>query len=422
MAFNYDKWNKLEDYSSSEDEEDKRAKKMVAERAAASAKAVKRHGLLVTVFWDSYCEMIRWALALHEVSYFEEQTSVPVFENERKEVFKRTPTDILVWLFAHSFSGKVRIYTPQEALDMQQLFESKLLPAARTIFLHTVLSSPVLSRKYMIDPIHLNTHRSVARLTWPFLKWIMWYYFRLPTLITKKRKLDECWNTVEEVFRIVEGELDKTSDKGQKKYIMGGDSITAADISFACHAMYVLLPNHSQDTFAEKLGVNFPSLKELPDDVRLRVKSLRATPAGQFAIRLYRKDRGRNLDLIQVGKPSKHAKENNPWWAEYEKLFRIAYVGFGVVALLPVGVALFMPWYFTLGFLAALVSFAYAGVVKPLVVDSPEVWTLVKQVAFACFSNPDEVDGVQGKGEKKMGYANEEKGKGKESVVDKKDK
>jgi glutathione S-transferase len=59
-----------------------------------------------------------------------------------------------------------------------------------------------------------------------------------------------------------------------------GDSITAADISLASPAV---LP-------AEGYAVRMPQ-PDFPDDVATTINELRAHPAGQYALRLYREER-----------------------------------------------------------------------------------------------------------------------------------
>ncbi|RKO91959.1 hypothetical protein BDK51DRAFT_37331 [Blyttiomyces helicus] len=68
MPLNYDKWNKLEDYSSSEDEE---ATKAARRLRAPSMNEARPGAKLITVPWDSTCEAIRWALDRHGLAYIE---------------------------------------------------------------------------------------------------------------------------------------------------------------------------------------------------------------------------------------------------------------------------------------------------------------------------------------------------------------
>ena len=62
-----------------------------------------------------------------------------------------------------------------------------------------------------------------------------------------------------------------------------GDRLTAADLSFAALAAPVLLP--------AEYGVPMPALDETPAALQEVIRELRGTPAGAFALRLYRAHR-----------------------------------------------------------------------------------------------------------------------------------
>ena len=82
---------------------------------------------------------------------------------------------------------------------------------------------------------------------------------------------------IEEVFALVEREL----ATGQKYLV--GDSLTAADLTFAALASPVLRPpNHP---FYDS------SLFKLSAESASKIKALRATPAGELVLRIYRDNR-----------------------------------------------------------------------------------------------------------------------------------
>ena len=60
---------------------------------------------------------------------------------------------------------------------------------------------------------------------------------------------------------------------------LAGDRFTAADLAFASLAAPALLP----DGYAKWIG----GLDEMPPAMRAQVEAWRATPAGQFGVRLY---------------------------------------------------------------------------------------------------------------------------------------
>ncbi len=71
-----------------------------------------------------------------------------------------------------------------------------------------------------------------------------------------------------------------------RSYLVG-DRFTAADLAFACMAAPLLLP-----TPAEGYGAVFPSLDEAPPAFAAVARELRGSPAGQFALRMFREERG----------------------------------------------------------------------------------------------------------------------------------
>ncbi|KAJ3020163.1 hypothetical protein HKX48_001215 [Thoreauomyces humboldtii] len=346
MGLNYQKWDNLSDYSSSsEDESGKATSETVAATLRLKAMAAddtRPTGLLVTVPWDSHCEAVRWALDRHGISYIEEdypwglhiwatlefsdpmpraqQTTVPVFKNGKGEVLKRSSTDIFTYLFAHSLSSTIRLYTPPTALDLQSNYDSILAPAARTIFLHAVLSSSDTARRYLLNTPHLAPWRTVARFSWPVVGVIMRRHFDVSADAVEK-----AWQAVEEVYESVGVQLSTISTfinvKGKKPIpsshtYLCGSTLTAADIVFASHSTLCLFPNPDHDSFATNVKTLLPPLTALDPRTRDRVLKLRATSAGRHAIRMYRKERGSPSPLAT--KRSRYARENNPWWCDGE--------------------------------------------------------------------------------------------------------
>lgn len=69
-----------------------------------------------------------------------------------------------------------------------------------------------------------------------------------------------------------------------RRYLVG-DRFTAADLTFASLAAIMLLP--------PEYGGPLPTLDICPPRLNAQVKELRAHPAGQFALRLFREERGK---------------------------------------------------------------------------------------------------------------------------------
>ncbi|KAJ3105176.1 hypothetical protein HDU96_008675 [Phlyctochytrium bullatum] len=155
-----------------------------------------------------------------------------------EDVFKKDNTEIFMYLFAHSFHNRVRLYTPPEAHDFQERFDKLLGPAAIRIFLSVILADASLAETYLINNVHLNTWKALNRLFWPLIRVALIRYFDV-----SKDSVEDAWKTVQDIFDDVSRRLE---DAGPKSYI-AGETFTAADISFAAHATLVLFPNDSDD-------------------------------------------------------------------------------------------------------------------------------------------------------------------------------
>ncbi|KAJ3300429.1 hypothetical protein HK104_000487 [Borealophlyctis nickersoniae] len=370
MGINYDKWNTLDAYSSSDDSETERENWKAAQRLRVTAEDdTKPKAVLVTVPWDSHCEAARWALDRHGVRYEErdypwglhilatlgysdpmpraQQLHVPIFKNDKDE----------------------------------QDLDTHLAPAARTIFLHTMLSKPTLSKKYLCEPVHLHTWRVANMFVWPVVRWWM------------KRGLgdvEEAWTVVHECFGKVEEELKKhgtniINNPARSKSYLTGSTLTTADIVFGSHAALVLFPNEidgEDAAWAGKLGISLPGLKELPADVETRVRELRRTVAGKFAMRLWRKDRGLRLKT----RPSRYAKENNPWWVEEGRLRGVLWGSLALIGVISVTIMTTLPWWASL--VVFVLLFGISAVLGYFKIRGTIVEERARQIWFVCFGKP----------------------------------
>ncbi|HAW20278.1 MAG TPA: hypothetical protein DCX14_08860 [Flavobacteriales bacterium] len=91
---------------------------------------------------------------------------------------------------------------------------------------------------------------------------------------------------IQKIFTRVDNEL---SDG--RKYLVG-DKLSAADIAFAAIAAPIILP--------EEFGGANLSFKDISEELRQEIFDLRATAAGQYAMRLYIEDRPINLKLGEI--------------------------------------------------------------------------------------------------------------------------
>ncbi|KAG5462053.1 MAG: hypothetical protein BJ554DRAFT_5663 [Olpidium bornovanus] len=357
MTISYDKWNTLDEYTSSGSDSDagrggggpaasrRSGKRQRTKRTRrrlppgfGSALAGRKPVKFVTVPWDPASEKVRWALDRHSVAYVEhawpwglhlaatlpysdpppsrQVTWTPIMEIEDGEVFKRNTTDMMLWLYSRSLCANERMYAPDSAaLELEQFLDEHLAPAARVIFYHVVLSDPCLVRECLFDVIHLDTHKSLFRLAWPLLRIALIRHFGLGN----KSAIEEAWEAVERSFAKVEEALHAAGGAGY----LCGNSFTAADLTFGAYAEFVLFPNQTDHvTTSETIPVAFPATSRLPPDVCEKVVRLRRSAAGKYAFQLYRSDR----DICTTGsRPSRYEKSARPWWSRCELLRNAVY-------------------------------------------------------------------------------------------------
>ncbi|KAJ3100773.1 hypothetical protein HDU97_001944 [Phlyctochytrium planicorne] len=290
---------------------------------------------------------------------------------------RKNSTDILMYLFAHSFNNRVRIYGNPISLDLQQSYDEKLGPAVTKTFLAAVMYRKSLAEKYLILNVHLNTWKALNRLLWPILKFAMTRHFDLSS-----KSIESARQEIVMIFEAVGKELSKD---GGRQFICG-NSLSAADISFSSHAALVLFPNEEEDSFGSKLGLRLPSLKDLPKEASDLARKLRTTIAGKHALKMYRKERTpKDKPDGFRSFPSKHSKEANPWWSRDDgELLLINTYGclltFGVITL---AVMITMPLWAKLLFIGCQIAASFLAYVW--LYKNSTLETRIKQLAFAVF-------------------------------------
>jgi glutathione S-transferase len=93
-------------------------------------------------------------------------------------------------------------------------------------------------------------------------------------------------DAVERSIERVRAEMAWVSERlGGRRWLVG-DRFTAADLAFACMAAPVVLPSR-----ADGYGAWLPPAEELPPEPAALVREMRESPAGRFALRLFREER-----------------------------------------------------------------------------------------------------------------------------------
>jgi len=77
-----------------------------------------------------------------------------------------------------------------------------------------------------------------------------------------------------------------------RRYLLG-ERFSLSDMAFAVAAAPVVLP--------ESYGGPLPSLEDMPDEVKAVIDEMRARPAGQFALRIYRDHRSNTEAVCRTG-------------------------------------------------------------------------------------------------------------------------
>jgi len=389
MAINYDKWNKIDEYSSDEKEDDTPLSYIKNSNS-------DKTGKLLTIPWDTSCEKVRWAMDLYETKYIEygypyllhiwyiideyseppptpQIVDVPILEFDN-QLYKNGSTEIFTFLYSRALGSKLRIYSKPEALTHEKYFDENLAPAAKTIFYAMVLPSKKLCEEIIFKSIHLSTWRTLYRLIWPIAK------ANMKNLLGVKNKKvqDDAWEKVENAFKYA----DELLAKSDGEFLLG-KTMTAADITFAAHAIPILCPNSEEHIWFNEssIGIRCPSIKDLPNDLKIKVESYRMRPSGAFAMKLYKNKRGKSCG----SKPSRYAKENNPFWAQEFTLRRIIYGSFILCVLLGWFFVLSNPWYISILAYIVLSFLLIRFAVKPL--KESRYGRRITRIMFYFFNN-----------------------------------
>ncbi|MDB4962960.1 MAG: Glutathione S-transferase family protein [Myxococcales bacterium] len=237
---------------------------------------------LITIPFSHYCEKARWALERCGVAY-EEDGHLPIFHylaNRRAGAKRTVPvvvdgdtlitdsTEIVAWADAQ----KPGTLLPQvasaraEAMAHEDDFDRNLGPATRRWGYY-----------YMLPRKDLDAMLTRGVPRWQSIALKMSRPIAL-TMIKRSLKIDAAGaersrTKIDETFERVSALL-----AGGKRYLVG-DRFSVADLTFAALAAPVVGPR--EHPFA------LPPPEEFPPPARAQIEVWRASPAGQFALRIY---------------------------------------------------------------------------------------------------------------------------------------
>lgn len=243
---------------------------------------------LVTIAISNYCEKARWALNRAGVQHVED-AHLPLL-HWRASLGARGGRTVPVWVAEDAVYGDstdillaVDRLHPElgllgqspaersEILAWEERFDAALAPEARRWAYFRMLpdrdftlalvgvGAPTWERRVFVAlfPLFRATLRRALRVT--------------PAGFARSMA------RIEEVFAEVGARV------GQGRRYLVGERFTAADLCFAALAAPLLCPPEHP--------VPIPPLSAFPPEIRADVETFRATPAGAFALRLYREER-----------------------------------------------------------------------------------------------------------------------------------
>jgi glutathione S-transferase len=240
--------------------------------------------LLVGSPTSHYVEMARWALERAGIGYREEG-HLPIFSDLATLRRGKKPGVPLFVADGVKLRGSTQILRhadpslwpadPALAAEVdrwEDRCDKELGPAARRLGFAWLLGEKDLALSLYEGSVP-GYELALMRASYPLVA----------VMMRRKYSLDEA--TLTRAMEIIDALF---ADVGRavagKRYLVG-DALSAADIAFACLAAPVLCPEGS--------GSRMPRVDEMPAGARREVERLRATPAGQFALRLIREDRRR---------------------------------------------------------------------------------------------------------------------------------
>ena len=242
---------------------------------------------LIAIALSHYCEKARWAMDYLDIDYIEENHT-PLFHRQYTSRYGGTSVPVLITgdraftdshdilQYSDSISEGHKLYPEDPQLRHQveaweKLFDEKLGVATRLYGYYDAIQKPLtVAIAWGIKAPLKEKIQTV--LSFPRIPETLRQFYNI-TPETKDAALEE----IREVFAVVNREL---NSGGQ--YLVG-DRLSAADITLAALASPILRPpNHP--VYSSKLS-------KVSSETLSVVEELRATPAGELAMHLYREHR-----------------------------------------------------------------------------------------------------------------------------------
>jgi len=246
---------------------------------------------LITIPFSHFCEKARWALDYARVGYREEGHtpglhrravakasgrggSVPVLVLDGDGVLDDSPL-IVRWADARASSDRKLLPTGgrelDEAFSLEKQLDLELAPHVRRFAYFHLLPDKARSLELMRLETPSAEHRLI-RFGWPLLRQLMKRSMRIDEAHAVRSR-----DKVRDIFDQIGRRL------ADGRPYLAGDRFGALDITFAAFSSALLAPpEHPLRRLTQA---------EFPPGLRAEGVSLGDTPAGRFALRMYREHR-----------------------------------------------------------------------------------------------------------------------------------
>ena len=243
---------------------------------------------LITLALSPYNDFGRWSLDRSGISYREERQALLLHIVASRRAGGKGTTPVLVtedevvgesaeiaeWADRHCSSPGALFPEGPEGEEVRGLvahFGADLGTLVRPLFWSSLIEDlPLANRLWSqgLSPRAARVQPWVLRLGKPGLR----------------RGLRIKPDTVETAPPRIRAIFDEVAARLERGPHLVGDRITAADLSFAAMAAPALMPPEGHPT-------DYPDLDQLTPPVASAMRALRAHPAGEYALRLYREER-----------------------------------------------------------------------------------------------------------------------------------
>jgi glutathione S-transferase len=245
---------------------------------------------LITLSISPFNELARWSLERAGISYREQPQALvwhviasrraggkgttPVLVNDAEVVGESA--EIAEWADRHAEPGR-RLYpegaAQQQAADLVSRFVTELGPESRRVIWGHLVNDPALADRYWGQRVSARQRR-----VQPWLLRFGKIGIRR-ALGLRKEQVKAAPGRVRAIFDEVAERL-----SGGRRHLLG-DKFSVADIAFAAMASPAVLPD-------EGYPAKMLRPEDFPEPLATTIRDLRAHPAGEYALRLYREERG----------------------------------------------------------------------------------------------------------------------------------